>query len=70
MQEALAYLIRVLKTLQKFLPRQRQARRGIYCQPHLLASDTGTGYFDPLSGLEVKLVRLSPDDVQLARGRG
>ena len=31
---------------------------------HLLASDTGNGYFDLLSDLVVRLVRLSPDDAQ------
>ena len=37
---------------------------------HLLASDTGNGYFDLLSDLVVRLVGLSPDDAQQARGRG
>jgi hypothetical protein len=31
---------------------------------HLLASDTGNGYFDLLSDLVVRIVRLSPDDAQ------
>jgi len=39
----------------------QEMHRGIPHQSHLLASDTGNGCLDPLSGLVARLVRLCPD---------